>query len=522
MRLASLILILLGPPASSQELDPFSAEESAGLLETALAEMRLPGAFSLRWRAQAEPGQPARLYQRLEWRGAPQEGYLLTERDPGESRWADFAAFYLKCAFRPLEVVAGDLRPGFGQGLVFSRSPGGRGLQLPALRQDSQELGYRASAENAALRGLAMRGRVGPLEGALVAGWMRRDARVDARGRVTSLPESGLHITPRERAGHLRLRAWAGGLRLRCLARNWQAGTTLQELRFDHLVDLRRKNSRAFHGRNVHLGSADGNFQWKGLRLGGEGGMDARGRKGIVGVAAMGFSSVKLGAGWRHYDPEFPAFFGGALGHGDTRDERGFSSEAGGRWGAQQWQVFADRYAPVQAPHPSTLVWGLGLARPLWPGLRLELSGQQQEEQTERSRRARVNLDWQPFPSLEFAARLEGRRLRRQGRKTEQGGMVSWRATGCWEKVEWTFHASRFSTPSYATRIYEFERDLPGALSIRPLYGEGWRFYLLAERPWRSLRLAGRYRYQEGEHHCGVQVDLISPAPQVDKGRAPG
>ena len=31
------------------------------------------------------------------------------------------------------------------------------------------------------------------------------------------------------------------------------------------------------------------------------------------------------------------------------------------------------------------------------------------------------------------------------------------------------------SQETWNTRIYEFEPDLPGAVSIRPLYGNGWR-----------------------------------------------
>ncbi|MSR82103.1 MAG: hypothetical protein EXS58_04155 [Candidatus Latescibacteria bacterium] len=195
------LLLLLRVPAHPQDLDPFAGEENAAARENELAEQEGPGVFSLRLRGQGAPGR-TRQYQRLTWKGRRQEAHLLVERDPGERHWADFAAGYYHWCHptRPLAFTAGDLRPGFGQGLVFGRS-GGRGAPFPALRQDRQNPGYRASGENDALRGLALDGRAGSWEVVVLAGRAGRDARMGKEGQVISLPTSGLHRTRTEKTG---------------------------------------------------------------------------------------------------------------------------------------------------------------------------------------------------------------------------------------------------------------------------------------------------------------------------------
>lgn len=498
-------LLLLWTPARPQDLDPFAGEENAAARESELAEQGGPGAFSLRLRAQGTPGQ-TRQYQRLAWKGRHQEAYMLVERDPGEAHWDDFAAghYHWRHPAHPFAFTAGDLRPGFGQGLVFGRSSG-RGAPFPALRQDRSNPGYRASGENDALRGLALGARAGAWEVMLLGGRAARDARVGKENQVVSLPESGLHRTRTEKAGQQLLGLWVAGARLRRSGATWQWGATFQQLRLDRRVDLRRKEDRAFHGHAVRLAGTDFRLQWRGLRAAGEAGMDARGRAGALGVATLRLGRLGLGATWRRYDPDFPAFFGGALGRSDLRDETGLLLCASGRWRGWQGRLWADGWRPVQADHqPRSQVRGASLVPPLPSSLHLELSGQQEPGLGERGR---LNLSWTPQPRLELAGRIEARR----DGKAQQGRLLSWRVAGQWRRLEWTCHLSRFHTSSYASRLYEYEYDLPGTLSIRPLYGKGWRWYLLAAHTWGALRLAGRYRHQQGRHHVGLQLDLEWP-----------
>ena len=171
------------------------AADRAGLTRTT---------YRLRLQSASPAAEATRVYQRLELRDG--EVFFLVERGPGEPRWNDFSTFYLRWSSlaRPIEVVVGDLRPGFGQGLLFSRSSrNGAGVWRP--RADHPRLGYRSSGENDAFRGLGVRGRAGLLSWALLGGRGQRDARVDETGTVTSLPSSGIHVTRVEQMGRNRL-----------------------------------------------------------------------------------------------------------------------------------------------------------------------------------------------------------------------------------------------------------------------------------------------------------------------------
>ena len=106
--------------------------------------------------------------------------------------------------------------------------------------------------------------------------------------------------------------------------------------------------------------------------------------------------------------------------------------------------------------------------------------------------------------------RLEGRVLN-DGRGGETGGLAALLWKGRWRLVHLVLHFTRFLTDSYYTRIYEYEYDLPGAVSIRPLYGDGWRCYALAGVKLGAWEFSGRYRYQRDvkvRHYGGLQMDM--------------
>ena len=121
------VLLLLSAADGSEDPPPFLEGEEAGALESSLADRPRQRWLALRWRLQGSSLRPrqTRIYQRLEWRWGPgREAYLIAEKDPGESRLADFLAFYMrwKSSGRPLEFVVGNLRPGFARGVVFGRA----------------------------------------------------------------------------------------------------------------------------------------------------------------------------------------------------------------------------------------------------------------------------------------------------------------------------------------------------------------------------------------------------------------
>ena len=77
--------------------------------------------------------------------------------------------------------------------------------------------------------------------------------------------------------------------------------------------------------------------------------------------------------------------------------------------------------------------------------------------------------------------------------------------------------ATIFDTDSYASRIYVYERDLPGVLRNLPVYQKGYRIMVLAREKFNayfstSIKLE-RYLRRQGtddtnESRIGIQIDI--------------
>ena len=123
-------------------------------------------------------------------------------------------------------------------------------------------------------------------------------------------------------------------------------------------------------------------------------------------------------------------------------------------------------------------------------------------------------------PGLGVWLRAAWKRVRVQSEKPQVGVNFSLRWSRHRTRRHLVLHLSRFQTDSYGAHIYEYERDFPGSVSIRPLYGDGWRGYpmirqkmgcgvVVAVRCQRQ-RVGGRER-----RHCdvltGLQIDYEDP-----------
>ena len=66
------------------------------------------------------------LYRRARWTlPSGHQFHVVAERDVGEPDWHDFVALYGRWQLsEAVQLHVGDLRPGFAQGLVFSRGSG--------------------------------------------------------------------------------------------------------------------------------------------------------------------------------------------------------------------------------------------------------------------------------------------------------------------------------------------------------------------------------------------------------------
>ncbi len=145
------------------------------------------------------------------------EAFGVTDKDPGESSYADFYSLSLRTGnlWFLSEVVIGDYTLSLGNGLLFSR--GGMisksaGAVTPLFKSRSYSLRpYHSKGENKFMRGVAFELPAGPLRVTAFGSSKSLFAIVNDSGSVTSVDYSGLHLAsqaPRQRL----LEQIAGGI----------------------------------------------------------------------------------------------------------------------------------------------------------------------------------------------------------------------------------------------------------------------------------------------------------------------
>ncbi len=514
---------LLAPCLASDDPETALPEEGDQAAAQARADALPIAEGHLRLRLQTDSVSlgGARMYQRATGRIGAWELAAVGERDPGERRWFDHAVGYAhrRPGSRGLEVALGSLRPAFGQGLLFGR---GRSMGVPGPRPrgDGEAVGYRSATENRDLCGLFLRGRRGGVRFSLVAGGFRRDARLDSSGVALSLPEDGVHTGSR-RDQRDRLAGVVLGARATAGDERARVGITVQQLAFNRLLDLRRpgKVPEAFAGRGQTAVAADGVAGVGQGRLFLSAALAGRRPALVAGVtgvrAARGrFDLLARASATGFFSPFGASVLGGSPGL------RGITARFRGRG----WQLWIDETLRPGArwtePVPGGTS-GLGLRWRRRPVRRLEVtvdaqrrrrsdwSGQSQSFPA--TERARLRGRWTPG-TLRLEARLEG--VRSGGQSGLAWGLGSRRRT---PRGEWSAQVTRYRTGGWDTRIYEYEQDLPGAVSIRPLYGDGWRICALAGRRLATplgqveLWLRGRLQAPPFRRQGGLQIELAEP-----------
>ncbi|MFC1525766.1 hypothetical protein ACFL6X_03025 [Candidatus Latescibacterota bacterium] len=502
----------------------FPDGSEAGEAESKLADASDGASAAVRWRLRGPAGEmkEIRLYERAEWSPSPHlTGFLLAERDPGERRWSDFVSAYSDWRGTRGRLTVGNLRPGLGQGVVYSRTGARGGIPSASARRDQDRVGFRSATENAAVQGLWGSVRRRGFTAAGLAGRLEWDGRVADSGAITSLPESGLHTSLSELAARDQLRGRVMGGRLSWSTDTRGGGLHWLHLRLLRTLDLRRPDrvAHAFHGSRLSLLGGDVHCLGRGWRLYGEAAVDGEGKCAAVAGARMS-GGLRIAVQGRRYPPGWWSPLGGSATASGMDNETGVQLEAKG----SRWRAYIDQ---VRRPQPTyhqplsrpSCAWGLELERSLTSTWTTRAAFQVKRDSDwsqgvlgrERSTRVRLEAD---------RGRRQGVRLRAEARRVSSGsdGQIGLLLSSRWRGqagiLRWGLHGTRFSIPSYASRIYEYEQEVPGAVSIRALYGDGWRVYGMVSVCTGAAELHLRYRYEDvtgraAKAELALQLDLM-------------
>ncbi len=418
-----------------------------------------------------------RLYQRTVIGVRRLEAVFLTERDPLEVRLADFLTGYVRVAAVPglRRLLAGDFRPGYGQGLLFSRhNRSATGLEW-ARPASVRTVGNRSAIEDGALRGLFAEGRSGRVTWTAMGARNRWDAAIDSSG-VAEIRTADLHVTQTQRDRRGRLREHLAALRSRVEMPAGSIGATFVRTTFTPaLQDVRR----------LHSSGLDWNLRARQVNAFGE--VAASGRKAVAWLtgARTEIDRLKLVILARRYSPGFSSLHGGPFSAYSGSNEWGLFAGAVWRPGRRtRFQATLDRHGRIAPEGRHTLPargerFGFEMRRRLGSArLRLTLGTRRQTVTTSgitgmrHQKRARLRLTV-PRSDARLNLWLEGAGARSPFRKSDgRAAGVDLRVQRG-AKLRGDAWLAFFDVTHFDSRIYTFEPDVWGGSRMQLLSGRG-------------------------------------------------
>ncbi len=429
-----------------------------------------PSAHSTAW-------PDLRLYQRTEIATRRADGVFLTERDPLETRLVDFLSGYVRFSAVPgfQRLLVGDFRPGYGQGLLFSRhNRSATGLEW-ARPANVRSVGYRSAVEYGALRGVFAEGRSGRVTWTTMFARNRWDAAIDSAG-VAEIRTADLHVTQTQRERRGKLREDVAALRSRVELQVGRVGASLVRTTFSPALQ---------HVRRQHSAGMDWNVRARRLNIFGE--IAASGLNAVAWLAGarMGPDRLKLVMLARRYPAEFSSLRGGPFSAYSGRNEWGLFTGAAWRPGRRtRVEATLDRHGRV-APEGKFRLPARGERfsfklrhRLKFAIIRLTMGTRQQTFKTSGAtgrslqKRARLRITI-PRSAARLILWLEGAGARSPIRKSSgSAGGIDLRVERK-TRLRADVWLALFNVTHFDARIYTFEPDVWGGSRLQLLSGRG-------------------------------------------------
>ncbi len=485
IRFASLV-------RSNKEAGYFSASDSLRFMGSA-------------WRQRFQ----MQLYAGTQWKLT-----LGAEKDAGE-KWAfqkekpgaDFLSFSSAYSFRkiPLNILTGDFRFHFGQGLIFDGPGATKAFDALLLYKSRQGISsYRGFAENGFYRGAATEYQWKDWKIAMFASSLKEDSHF----------QEGMHRNLREMTYRRQIRKSVAGT---CLRKTFKKG----HIGWNQF--LFRSAGRWHYQGSLDYGITRGTFFFFGEQA-----LKRNKPGGLHGVIWQNGAQWQTSLLLRAYPREWEG--GSAFGEfSENSNERGLYIQSSWQKNKKYRVAFYLDY--YYRPAPSYFVhrpyggreYAFEMQRlaPVSFLLRLRsenFSRNNRDEQTlQISDCQRLSFRIEVFLSIDEFWQLKGRyeynQLKEKERPDGQGSLF-------FLDLQWTpeqypcklaARITRFQTDGYDNRIYSREKDLPGEFSF-PFYdGNGYSFYWLGSFQLGKWKCGGRYGWLwlEEEKKSGSGVEAL-------------
>jgi len=451
-------------------------------------------------------------------RGNSPEFTVLGERDPGEPHAFDFysASLVFRAYHERITALFGDYRPGYGQGLLFSRY--GRSYVYGA-DIDAGDGGRTASTsfeETRHLRGCHVKFDGKWFGAAVWTSFRALDATIDDDGNAVTIREGGRH-RPGDPKGNLKERASGVRFEMRGLSSvKLAAAGVVSNYSPPLAASPGERHLNDPEGASFGHLSFEGRYERDAVLLFFEHVIMNTGEKATAGGIEIEKGRIKSGVLFRRYDDEYWAPRSGAFSaFGGTSNEEGV-------YAAVETAVTPGMDFTASMDLARTLSRTYEVGAP-FSRRRLYVSAGYRFTRGAKGALSFRRTDDSVKGGARWNARL------RLGKETGRGNSVGWRTSLAWSEGEgsggpfsgFAVHTRRrgvsldlsvgvFDIPSYGARMYYYERNVPGRGRTAAVWGEGTVLNLVV----RYRALSVRYLHRRSDmmkraDDVVVQLDTV-------------
>lgn len=444
-----------------------------------------------------------RLYQRLEIASPTRlSAFFLTERDPEEPTITDYVTGYIALPLSRINITLGDVRPEWGQGLLFSRrTRSATGLSYARTRTATQS-GNRTSTEHGALRGIYLSGSHTHLLWNLMYGRMTWDATFGSNTRIYT---GGLHHTETSQARKNALREHLAGANIAIGSSQKHIGLAILNTAFSPVAsDIAGESAVPRTAQAGMLFSLNALYRTDHTALFGE----IAPKAFITGLVA-GTPILRLHLIGRYYGPSFHSLHGAPY--------AAYGSPPNNEWGAffgLAWRISKLKRIDIALDRHGRLIPDKSAPPERGERLRLNFT-----HRFSRGLSARLTADTRsatnrvPRQSLRLAliykrpTRAMTAWLQRAHAGTSGNAAGLRLQLGKSTGFSFALWATHHKISSYNARIYDIEPDVWGGIRLLTLSGDGTNRGLRLTWATAHFRLSTRYSHHRTSS-WSAQLDL--------------
>ncbi len=472
-------------------------------------------------------GTPIKSYQRIKAnQGEKYSGGILFEKDAGERYLSDFTNGFIQ--IRDIgfitSIIAGDFYIEAGQGLVLWRGydfQKGANILAGTLRDGKGLKPHLSSDENGYLRGVGVNMNVRNVDVTLFFSNKRLSASINDSNQITSIYTVGYYRTESEISKLNKVNEMiAGGRALYDDHKIVKLGLTLLYSKYSKPLVMDKK--KGFYEDIYSVFGFDYFLKFKILNTFGEISLNpSKKYSGLGGIYIFPDKMLKLIMLYRHYPSNnFKRYsnpFGESYG---GENEEGFYT--GLEFKPLKGLTLTGYFDQFKFPEKTSIIFPRGgseyflqseykLSKKVFLSIRYRNKITDVKEKildninrevsvvgSRLKRNIRLTVDYKLSEYFKMRSRFEYLNLQNEIVKNRERGMmlyqdIQFRNS---ENLSVYFRINYFTTDSYFSAIYQYENDLPGILSVPPLYGRGIKWYCMINYMIiKSVKVSVKYSY---------------------------